>query len=165
MRIKIEQKENEIYLTGYEDADLIDIRYNGTFVGDLIPRGYVSMNDKRIIAHNITKESTNDLFMRYVGNVQITEVFVYTKDNVYGGVVKIDSDEFNNVAGEWKGSDSKWEKLGYNNNHEKDLGTMLAYIKDNKRYYLHRGKRTKTIPKKIKTNEKNILNNLIAKRS
>ena len=164
MRIKLDQKQNEIYLTGYEGADLIDIRYSGTFIGDLIPKGFVAMNDKRIIIYNAEKESTNDLFMRYEGNLQIRDIFVYTKENSYAGVVQIDSDDFNNITGEWEDSDSKWEKLGYSNKYEKDLGSMLAYIKGKKRYYLSRGNRTNTIPSKIKTNEKNIVHNLIAKR-
>jgi len=165
MRIRVDQYKNDVYIKDYRGAILIDIRYSGTFIGDMIPTGFVAMNSSRIIIYNIQQDLPHDLFMNYEGNLRIRSIFAYTKDKTYSGVINIESDEWDRISGKWDEIELTWEDYDHSQKYIKDVNTMLSYIKQDDRYYLRGGKRQKTIPAKAKRNEKNILSNLIAKRS
>ena len=165
MRINVEQYKNDVYIKGYQGAFLIDSKYSGTFIGDLIPTGFVAMNSNRILIYNIQQDLPKDLFMNYEGNFRINSFTAYTKDNIYNGVINIHSDEWGRIFGKWDKIGLKYENYDNDNKYYKDVETMLSYIKNDERYYLRDKRRNRFIPATAKRNEKNILNNLIAKRS
>ena len=65
MDYKIHHRQDEIYLTNYHGSRLIDIRYTGTFVGNLINEAYVAMNNNRIFILNMENGLQDDLLMDF----------------------------------------------------------------------------------------------------
>ena len=49
MKVRIDQYYNEIFMSGCDGASLIDIRFDGVFIGDILPQCHVSMGKNRIL--------------------------------------------------------------------------------------------------------------------
>ncbi len=163
MKVRIDQYYNEIFMSGYAGARLIDIRFNGAFTGDLIPEGHVSMNRNRILISNIKEHTPSDIFMRYAGSLDITKVYVRFKDSSVAVPVIKHSDEVNRIFGKWSEAETKYED--YNKSFKYLIGgsSLLSYVNKDERFYI-KGKNRNNFISSLSEDGK-ILNNLIAKRS
>ena len=164
MKVRIDQYYNEIFMSGYAGARLIDIRFNGAFTGDLIPEGHVSMGKNRILISNVKEYKPSDLFMSYEGSFNIKKIYAYFDGECYPAQIIRHSDEINRIFGQWDKAETKYEN--YNKTLEYLFGgeSLLSYIKKNKRYYLSKKRRSNFLKAHSQEDGK-ILNNLIAKRS
>ena len=161
MKARIDQYYNEIFMSGYAGARLIDIRFNGAFTGDLIPEGHVSMGKNRILISNIKENVASNLLIRYEGNLNITRVYMRFKDSSIAVPVIKHSDEVNRIFGKWSEGETKDEDYNKSFKYFIEGDSLLSYVNKDKRFYLNRKKRAgnTSLP-----NSK-ILENLIAKRS
>ncbi len=161
MKVRIDQYYNEIFMSGYAGARLIDIRFNGAFTGDLIPEGHVSMGKNRILISNIKENVASNLLIRYEGNLNITRVYMRFKDSSIAVPVIKHSDEVNRIFGKWSEAETKYEDYNKSFKYFIEGDSLLSYVNKDKRFYLNRKKRAgnTSLP-----NSK-ILENLIAKRS
>ena len=163
MKARIDQNYNEIFMSGYAGARLIDIRFNGAFTGDLIPKGHVSMGKNRILISKAKEYGQGDLFLRYKGSLNITSVHLYFNDSAISVPIIKHSDEINRIFGKWDEAETKYED--YNKSFKYLIGgsSLLSYVKKDKRFYLEEKRRVESITSL--TGDGKILENLIAKRS
>ena len=163
MRSRVDQYQNEIFMSGCDGASLIDIRFNGAFIGDLFPEGHVSMGRNRILISNVKGYVPSDLFMNYQGSFNIRRIYAYFNGKSVPVPVRRHSDEIERIFGKWDKSEVKYED--YNKSFQYFSGgeSLLSYVKKGKRYYLTGKSRVNFLPT-FKESSK-ILSNLIAKRS
>tara|TARA_R100001594_G_scaffold14406_2_gene30639 strand:- start:2147 stop:2656 length:510 start_codon:yes stop_codon:yes gene_type:complete len=149
MRVIIDQYSNEILMTGKTPVFAMDIRYSGTFVGELnIPAQVVSMNNNRILLSRIDGLEFEGLILTYEGKLSIKGIHIYTGrfNKVPCKIIK-HSDDFNKTAETWNTLGDKYEDLDKTNKNESYRKTLLSYKKGEKDVYLHKGLRHKNVGK------------------
>ena len=74
--IKIRQYNDKITIDGSTKNAFIEIRYSGSFVGEVaISSVHVAMNKNTIYLTDIKDDLSDEVFMRYYGNLKITSVY------------------------------------------------------------------------------------------
>ena len=106
--MKLTQFKDTISIDNLNNLKIVIIEYTGSFLADVVPDSFVSVNGKSIII-NLNSVSNEDVLMRYSGNIKIRNVKVFFKT---GGVRKIPrvvkTDFVNKITSKWDFSQMKY---------------------------------------------------------
>jgi hypothetical protein len=164
MSVEISQYTDRIYLDNCSGHRLIEIKYYGTFIADVVPEDVtIIMNKNTICIMDIGNGFDNQVFMNYYGNLSINGVFYYENNyKIPGGVTRY-SDEVNRIKSKFDESTSKYEDFNKTNKYIKNVNSLLSYKKFGRTIYLKNNKKYNSTNKSIKKKELNILNRIRSK--
>lgn len=165
--IKIRQYNDKITIDGSTKNAFIEIRYSGSFVGEVaISSVHVAMNKNTIYLTDIKDDLSDEVFMRYYGNLKITSVYSHQKWEDTKIIAKIPedfsrySDKINRMATKFDSSDIVYDKFGEPDRYKGNVKSLLSYRNNDKQYYLSKNKRSGFLPKSYMVKEKKILKTL-----
>ena len=125
MIVKLIQRANEINLENADTIKSFEIRYSGSFVGEVIGNAKVRLTRNKIFIDYI--ESPNDMFMIYEGNLRILQITAYDNNNNKINITRsLKSDEWQRVKDKYD-STSKWTDYNETIKYPKSVKTMVAY--------------------------------------
>tara|TARA_R110002074_G_scaffold8763_3_gene35584 strand:+ start:2072 stop:2572 length:501 start_codon:yes stop_codon:yes gene_type:complete len=161
MSVKISQYTDKIYLENCSGYKLIEIKYSGTFIADVVPEDVtIIMNKNTICIMDIGNGFDNQVFMNYYGNLNIDSIFYYEDGyKIPGGIIKY-SDEVNKIKSKFDESTSKYEDFNKTNKYIKNVNSILSYKKAGRTIHLTHNKKYNSMSKGIRKKELQILKNL-----
>ena len=115
---------------------------------------------------NIADDLSDEVFMRYYGNLKITSVYSHQKWEDTKIIAKIPedfsrySDKINRMATKFDSSDIVYDKFGEPDRYKGNVKSLLSYRNNDKQYYLSKNKRSGFLPKSYMVKEKKILKTL-----
>ena len=126
MIVKLIQRVNEINLENSDTIKSFEIRYSGSFVGDVMGNTKVKLTRNKIFIEYI--ETPGDMLMIYEGNLSMRQITAYNIEGAKVDVRKsIKSDEWKKVSAEYDTSTSKWTDYNETIKYPKSVKTMVAY--------------------------------------
>ena len=125
MIVKLIQRVNEINLENANTVKSFEIRYSGSFVGEVLGNAEVKLTRNKIFIDYI--ESPGDMFMIYEGHLSIRQIVAHDNEGEKVDVQKsIKSDEWQRVKAKYD-STSKWTDYNETIKYPRSVKTMVAY--------------------------------------
>jgi hypothetical protein len=157
MSITLTQRVNEINIENAEDMVAIEIKYSGSFVGEVLGNTITGMNNNKIIIGFLSPPS--ETLMTYYGNFKIISIKAFDKTKTRVGINKIIiTDELGNISSKWSESTTTYENYNQTNKYIPKTKSLIASTLNNeKRYADING----SIPEnKLKLNDKKMINRI-----
>ena len=149
MLATIDQYSEEVFISGNPPIFVMDIRYSGTFVGQLhIPAQVVSISKNRMLLSRVDGLNFEGLLLSYKGDLSLRGIRIYTGrfDKLPTKIIK-HSDHFNKKRESYLTLQDKYEDLGDTNKDYYHRKTLLSYRKGNREVYLCNGMRHTNVAK------------------
>ena len=125
MVVKFIQRANEINLKNADTVKSFEIRYSGSFVGEVIGNAKVRLTRNKIFIDYI--EPPEDMFMIYEGNLRMLQITAYDNNNNKINITRsLKSDEWQRVKAKYD-STSKWTDYNETIKYPRSVKTMVAY--------------------------------------
>ena len=123
--IRLIQRANQINLENADAVKSFEIKYSGSFVGEVIGNAKVRLTRNKIFIDYI--EPPGDMFMVYEGNFSIRQIIAHDNEGEKVNVLKsIKSDEWKRVKAKYD-STSKWTDYNETISYPSSVKTMVAY--------------------------------------
>ena len=125
MVVEFIQRANEINLENADTVKSFEIRYSGSFVGEVIGNAKVRLTRNKIFIDYI--EPPEDMFMIYEGNLRMLQITAYDNNNNKINITRsLKSDEWQRVKAKYD-STSKWTDYNETIKYPRSVKTMVAY--------------------------------------
>ena len=124
--VKLIQRANEINLENADTVKSFEIKYSGSFVGEVLGNAEVKLTRNKIFIEYI--EPPSEMLMIYMGNLRIMQIMAHNNEGEKVDVWKsIKSDEWKKVKARLDTSTSKWTDYNETIKYPKSVKTMVAY--------------------------------------
>ena len=134
--VKLIQRANEINLENADTLKSFEIRYSGSFVGEVLGNAKVKLTRNKIFIEYI--EPPVDMFMIYEGNISMRQITAYNIEGENVDVRKsIKSDEWKKVSAKYDTSTSKWTDYNETIKYPRSVKTMVAYTDNGVRKFIN----------------------------
>lgn len=147
MSVTLTQRTNEINIEYTESPKFLTIRYNGSFVGQILGNTKSSISRTKIDIEFL--DDVPQVLISYSGNIEILRILAKNGDlePIRGNSFVLDNDEVQRIKAQWDESTQKWEDYNQSNKYHRPIMSMIEYSEnDTIKYQEARGKELTTLP-------------------